>query len=117
MSNASQSEIKISAAARAKVMARAWELFRQTYRYPSIPFASIGRKCFAWALKTAWAEAREAARLAALGIAELKSRIAGLTTIADPYFHGSYAMQAERDARRATQRLAYERALVVAEAA
>jgi len=29
-------------------------------------FSDIGRKCFAWALRQAWVEAREAARIAAL---------------------------------------------------
>jgi hypothetical protein len=51
---------------RAKLMARAWAIFRQTYCYPQIKFSDIGRKCFAWALRQAWVEAREAARLAAL---------------------------------------------------
>jgi CRISPR/Cas system Type II protein with McrA/HNH and RuvC-like nuclease domain len=48
------------------VMTRAWAIFRQTYKYPQIKFSDIGRKCFAWALRQAWVEAREAARLAAL---------------------------------------------------
>jgi hypothetical protein len=51
---------------RAALMTRAWAIFRQTYRYPQIKFSDIGRKCFAWALRQAWIEAREAARLAAL---------------------------------------------------
>jgi hypothetical protein len=48
------------------VMTRAWAIFRQTYRYPQIKFSDIGRKCFAWALRQAWVEAREAARVAAM---------------------------------------------------
>ena len=51
---------------RAPLMTRAWAIFRQTYRYPQIKFADIGRKCFAWALRQAWVEAREAARVAAM---------------------------------------------------
>jgi hypothetical protein len=51
---------------RADLMRRAWGIFRQTYKYPQIRFADIGRNCFAWALRQAWAEAREAARLAAI---------------------------------------------------
>ncbi len=51
---------------RKAVMTRAWDVFRQTYRYPQIKFSDIGRPCFAWALKQAWAEAREAARVAAI---------------------------------------------------
>jgi hypothetical protein len=41
-------------------------IFRQTYCYPQIKFSDIGRKCFAWALRQAWVEAREAARVAAM---------------------------------------------------
>jgi hypothetical protein len=51
---------------RADLMIRAWAIFRQTYRYPQIKFSDIGRNCFAWALRQAWIEAREAARLAAM---------------------------------------------------
>jgi hypothetical protein len=41
-------------------MSRAWAIFRETYNYPRIPFRSIGRQCFAWALRKAWAELRSA---------------------------------------------------------
>ncbi|HWL04239.1 MAG TPA: hypothetical protein VNQ99_04800 [Xanthobacteraceae bacterium] len=51
---------------RKAILVRAWAIFRETYHYPSVPFSSIGRSCFAWALRKAWAEAREAARLAAI---------------------------------------------------
>ena len=51
---------------RKQIMSRAWAIFRQTYRYPAIPFASIGRPCFAWALRMAWREAKEAVRRAAI---------------------------------------------------
>ena len=51
---------------RAALMTRAWAIFRQTYCYPQIKFSDIGRKCFAWALRQAWVEAREAARVAAM---------------------------------------------------
>jgi hypothetical protein len=54
-------------------MSRAWAIFRQTYNYPAIPFRSIGRPCFAWALRRAWAEAKEAARIAAIP-AEVKAQ-------------------------------------------
>ena len=49
---------------RKAIMARAWAIFRETYKYPAIKFSGIGWKCFGWALRTAWAEAREAARIA-----------------------------------------------------
>lgn len=63
---------------RAAVMRRAWAIFRQTYKYPLIKFADIGRKCFAWALKRAWQEAREAARVAAIPATDRVERIVAL---------------------------------------
>lgn len=63
---------------RKAIMTRAWEIFRATYRYPSIPFASIGRGCFAWALRKAWAEARDTARIAAIPAAVRAERVAAL---------------------------------------
>jgi hypothetical protein len=51
---------------RGALMSRAWAIFRQTYCYPQIKFSDIGRKCFAWALRQAWVEARETARVAAM---------------------------------------------------
>jgi hypothetical protein len=51
---------------RGALMRRAWAIFREAYKYPQIKFADIGRNCFAWALRKAWAEAREAARIAAI---------------------------------------------------
>jgi hypothetical protein len=63
---------------RSALMTRAWAIFRQTYCYPQIKFSDIGRKCFAWALRQAWIEAREAARVAALSAADKANRIATL---------------------------------------
>lgn len=54
------------------VMRRAWEIFRTTCHYPQIKFASIGRPCFAWALRKAWYEAK-AARDVALIPAEIRA--------------------------------------------
>jgi hypothetical protein len=65
---------------RAAVMRRAWEIFRETYKHPAIKFADIGRKCFAWALRKAWAEARDAARLVAISPEARAARIAVLET-------------------------------------
>lgn len=64
---------------RKAIMARAWAIFRETYKYPAIKFSSIGWKCFGWALRTAWAEAREAARIADIPADEKAARIAVLT--------------------------------------
>jgi hypothetical protein len=60
---------------RAALMVSAWAIFRQTYQYPQIKFKDIGRACFAWALKQAWIEAKEAARVAALSPAVKLERI------------------------------------------
>ena len=49
-------------------------IFRQTYRYPDIKFSDIGRKCFAWALRQAWVEAREVARVVAMAPAAKAER-------------------------------------------
>ncbi len=68
---------------RRAVMARAWEIFRQTYCHPRIKFADIGRKCFGWALRQAWNEAREAARLAAIPAAAKAERIQTLQGLID----------------------------------
>jgi hypothetical protein len=51
---------------RAAIMRRAWAIFRDTYRYPSIPFRSIGRPCFAWALRKALTADDKAALISTL---------------------------------------------------
>jgi hypothetical protein len=66
---------------RIALMTRAWAIFRQTYCYPQIKFSDIGRKCFAWALRQAWVEAREAARVAALSPAVKADRIETLQSL------------------------------------
>ncbi len=60
---------------RSAIMARAWAIFRQTYCYPCITFASIGWKCFASCLRAAWAEARKAMKIAAMAPAAKAARI------------------------------------------
>lgn len=66
---------------RGTLMRRAWAIFRDTYKYPQIKFSDIGRKCFAWALGQAWAEAREAARLAAISPIAKAERIETLQAL------------------------------------
>lgn len=61
-----------------EIMRQAWAIFRQTYNYPAIPFRSIGRQCYAWALRKAWAEAKEAARIAAIPAAVKAERAEAL---------------------------------------
>ena len=46
-----------------RVMRRAWQIFRETYHYPAVPFRSIGRPCFNSCLRQAWAEYRKARAL------------------------------------------------------
>jgi hypothetical protein len=69
------------------VITRAWAIFRKTYHYPQIKFSDIGRPCFAWALRQAWIEAKEAARLAALSPAAKAERI---ETLQDLIQHAGY---------------------------
>jgi hypothetical protein len=66
---------------RSALMRRAWEIFRRTYNFPQIKFSDIGRQCFAWALRKAWVEAREAARLAAMVPTAKADRIETLQTL------------------------------------
>ncbi|GEP00509.1 hypothetical protein [Methylobacterium haplocladii] len=64
----------------ARIMARAWALFRERYAYPKVPFRSIGRACFASCLKAAWHEAKEIVRIAADGAERIKATITRLKT-------------------------------------
>lgn len=43
---------------RTAIMQAAWAIFAETYIYPSLPFNSIGRKGFGWALTEAWRRAK-----------------------------------------------------------
>lgn len=56
-------------------MAEAWRIFREVYNYPYVSFRSIGRRCFASALRQAWARARELVRLLSLGRAALLAEL------------------------------------------
>lgn len=58
---------------RARVMRRAWEMFRNSYGYPGVPFRSIGQHCFNAVLRLAWEEAREIARMATYGVERLQA--------------------------------------------
>lgn len=59
---------------RSAIMHQAWTIFRSTYHYPAVPFRSIGRPCFAWALREAWRQERAAARVAAIPLATRQAR-------------------------------------------
>ena len=65
----------------ADAMRRAWAIFRRTYNFPAIKFSDIGRRCFAWALRQAWVEAREGRRLAGLSVAAKADRIETLQAL------------------------------------
>lgn len=62
-----------------QIMQNAWRIFRETYNYPKVRFNSIGRQCFAWALRKAHREAKEAARVAAIAPEAKAARVAELT--------------------------------------
>jgi len=66
---------------RSALMARAWAIFHQTYRYAQIKFSDIGRHCFAWTLKQAWVETREAACVAAMSPTAKAERIETLKVL------------------------------------
>jgi hypothetical protein len=82
---------------RKAIMARAWTIFRETYKYPAIKFSSIGWKCFGWALRKAWAEAREAARIAAIPADVKAARIAVLNRTIELAAYGESWPQASRE--------------------
>lgn len=63
---------------RCTVMARAWQIFRETYRYPQIKLASIGRHCFVGCLQRAWAEWRQARAAKAIPAPDRRKRIKAL---------------------------------------
>ncbi len=64
---------------KSEVMKTSWQLFRNIYKFPSISFKAIGRRCFAWCVKEAWRQLREAARKAAMTVDQMKVRIERLT--------------------------------------
>ena len=68
---------------RAAIMTKAWAIFREAYHCPAVPFRSIGRPCFGWALREAWRRAREAARVAAIPAEVKAARIASLNASID----------------------------------
>lgn len=82
---------------RAAIMARAWAIFRETYKYPAIKFSSIGRHCFGWALRQAWFEAREIARRAAVPTADKAARIAVLNRVIELAEYADSWPQARRE--------------------
>jgi hypothetical protein len=93
---------------KATVMHRAWAIFRETYRYPQIKFSAIGRPCFAWALRQAWAEVREASRIEAMAPAVKAERIEVLQSLiarADFIDSGPQWKATTRDHREAIRQL------------
>jgi hypothetical protein len=93
------------------IMRRAWAIFRETYGYPSIPFRSIGRECFGWALRKAWAEARAAAELSATPTEALAARIEGIEREIDSLKYRNWGTNVSRE----TDRLRDEAGPLVAE--
>lgn len=106
------SNTTIPATLRRKVMDRAWELFRRNYGYPRVPFRSIGKHCFAYCLRMAWAEARETVRLAAIGVERLKAAMDALVGPAHATGLATrYASSYNALADRARESAVYGRAL------
>jgi hypothetical protein len=66
---------------KSQMMVRAWEIFRQTYCYPQIKFSDIGRHCFAGCMRRAWAEYREANRIAAMSAEAKAERLETLSAL------------------------------------
>jgi hypothetical protein len=60
---------------KSRIMQAAWQIFRETYHYPAVPFKSIGRPCFGWALSEAYRREREKARIAAIPASVKTARI------------------------------------------
>jgi hypothetical protein len=89
------------------IMSEAWRIFRETYNYPYVSFRSIGRRCFASALRLAWAKARELVRLASLGSEALESelhRLRGERALLD-YSSGRWVDEARAGIRQQEQRI------------
>lgn len=61
-----------------QIMQAAWQIFRESYNFPAVPFKSIGRKCFGWALSEAHRRAKIAARAAAIAPEVKAARVAEL---------------------------------------
>jgi hypothetical protein len=82
-----------------QIRSKAKEIFSATYNYPRMPFRSIGRACFKWALVEARRQLTEAERLAALPAEAKAARIAELhNQLALSQFSGSYRAHASRAA-------------------
>jgi hypothetical protein len=91
---------------RKAIMVQAWAIFRETYKYPAIKFSSIGWKCFGWALRKAWAEAKEAARIAAIPATEKAARIAVLNRTIELASYSESWPQASREISAARAEIA-----------
>ncbi len=89
-----------------QIMTRAWAIFRATYHYPATPFASIGKACFAWALRMAWWEAKEAARIAAISADTKIARAASLRAALEMTAYADNYRVAQHDARQIEKELA-----------
>ena len=78
-----------------EVLRRAWAIFAETYHYPTVPFRSIGRRCFNSALRRAWNEARAAAELAAMSIADIRARLVSIEAEIDGLKYRGFARNFE----------------------
>jgi hypothetical protein len=82
------------------IMHRAWEIFREDYRFPTIPYASIGRHCFAASLRKAWAEKRAADKLAATNTATLAADVADIAAEIASLSYAPFTVNVTRERSR-----------------
>lgn len=82
---------------RRAIMKRAWAIFCQHYGYPTMPYRSIGRRCFASALRMAWWEVKEAARIAAIPAEMKAARVAELRRVIELAEYNESWPQARRE--------------------
>ena len=89
-----------------QVMRRAWEIFGRTYNFPTIPFRSIGRHCFASCLRMAWAEAKRARALAETPTDVLEHQAASYRSQIDDLRFAGWRTNVERERRTLSAALA-----------
>src|SRR5688500_11405198 len=87
------------------VMTRAWAIFRETYSYPRIPFASIGRHCFNSCLTRAWAEHRATAQLAATPTAALAEQVFQIESVLAALTYRGWSTNVTRERNRLNEEL------------
>ena len=96
------------------VMTEAWRIFRTAYNYPYVPFRSIGRPCFVWALNQACANARHQSYLVALGPEALTQALEQLSAEETALVYLTHGSASQRKREMAARRATLRQALVTA---